>query len=219
MNAGNYGLPVVLFAFGQNALGYASLFFVINAGLTYTLGTLIASMSTMSFGKALVNLIKLPLIYAMLLAVLFIYTGWKIPLPLERATKLLGDASIPSMLVLLGLQLKTANILGKIKPVGADIEYAPVSQPAAGISAVTAIRVDRRCPASNRYRGWHARRSVDDCAGNRVQLGSGFRDRGSFSDHLAQSPDTDAAVILLRCLRCPQRSFIIPLHRSDRLRI
>jgi len=117
MNAGNYGLPVVLFAFGQNALGYASLFFVINAGLTYTLGTVIASMSTMSFSKALLNLVKLPLIYAMLLAVLFIYTGWKIPLPLERATKLLGDASIPSMLVLLGLQLKTANILGKLRPV------------------------------------------------------------------------------------------------------
>jgi len=117
MNSGNYGLPVVLFAFGPIALGYASLFFVINVGLTYTLGTVIASMSTMSLPKALLNLFKLPMIYGMLLAILFSYTGWKIPLPIERATKLLGEASIPSMLVLLGLQLKTASLIGRIKPV------------------------------------------------------------------------------------------------------
>ena len=117
MNSGNYGLPVVLFAFGQTALGYASLFFVINVGLTYTLGTVIASMSTMSLTKAFLNLFKLPMIYAMLLALVFLYTGWKIPLPIERATQLLGDASVPSMLVLLGLQLKTATFIGRIKPV------------------------------------------------------------------------------------------------------
>ena len=117
MNSGNYGLPVVLFAFGQTALGYASLFFVVNVGLTYTIGTVIASMSTMSLPSALLNLFKLPMIYAMLLAMVFLYTGWKIPLPIERATKLLGDASVPSMLVLLGLQLKTASLTGRIKPV------------------------------------------------------------------------------------------------------
>jgi len=117
MNSGNYGLPVVLFAFGQNALGYASLFFVINVALTYTLGVVIASMSTMSLSKALLNLVRLPMIYALLLAMLVLFTGWKIPTPIERATKLLGDASVPSMLVLLGLQLKTANVVGRLKPV------------------------------------------------------------------------------------------------------
>lgn len=117
MNSGNYGLPVVLFAFGQSALSYASIFFVINVGLTYTLGTVIASMSTMSFSKAILNLFRLPMIYAMLLAMVFLYTGWTIPMPIERATKLLGDASIPSMLVLLGLQLKTASFIGRIRPI------------------------------------------------------------------------------------------------------
>jgi malate permease and related proteins len=117
MNSGNYGLPVVLFAFGRTALGYASLFFVINVGLTYTIGTVIASLSTMSLPKALLNLFKLPMIYAMALALTFLFTGWKIPLPIERATQLLGDASVPSMLVLLGLQLKSASLLGRIKPV------------------------------------------------------------------------------------------------------
>jgi malate permease and related proteins len=117
MNSGNYGLPVVLFAFGPSALGYASLFFVINVGLTYTLGTMIASMSSMSLSKAFLNLFKLPMIYAMLLAMLFLFTGWNIPLPIERTTKLLGDAAIPCMLVLLGMQLKSASFIGRIKPI------------------------------------------------------------------------------------------------------
>jgi predicted permease len=115
-NAGNYGLPVVLFAFGEEALGYASIFFVINLSLAYTVGTVIASMGSVSFWKGILNLVKLPMIYAVLLAVVCMQTGWKIPQPLDRAVNLLADAAIPSMLVLLGLQLKSARLKGRTLP-------------------------------------------------------------------------------------------------------
>lgn len=115
-NAGNYGLPVVLFAFGQEALSFAGIFFVLNLSLAYTVGTVIASMSSVSLSKAIVNLLKLPLIYAFLLALVFLNTGWSIPLPLERAAKLLGDASIPCMLLLVGLQLHAVRLDGKTLP-------------------------------------------------------------------------------------------------------
>lgn len=108
MNAGNFGMPVVLFAFGELALSYASLYFVTTAILAYTLGAVIASLGTVSLLKAFANLLKVPSVYALALALLFLATGWTVPLPLERTFKLLGDASIPSMLVLLGLQLQTA---------------------------------------------------------------------------------------------------------------
>lgn len=117
-NAGNYGLPVVLFAFGEEALSIASLFFVINISLAYTAGTVIASMSNVNLIEAVKNLLKLPLVYAVLLAFLFINTGWQIPLPLARATNLLGDASIPSMLIMLGLQLKSTSLKTEILPIG-----------------------------------------------------------------------------------------------------
>ena len=116
MNAGNYGLPVVLFAFGDNALSYASLFFVTNAILAYTLGVIIISMGSASLTQALSNLFKLPVIYALLLAVIIMQTGWKMPVFLERTTTMLGNASIPGMLVLLGMQLQQANWHGKGKP-------------------------------------------------------------------------------------------------------
>ncbi len=118
MNAGNYGMPVVLFAFGQNALSYASLFFVTSAAGAYTIGAVIASAGSTSLGRAMLNLFKLPMIYGILAALLFMYTGWKVPLPLERTTRLLGDASLPSMLLLLGLQLKRATWSNHTLPLG-----------------------------------------------------------------------------------------------------
>jgi malate permease and related proteins len=108
MNAGNFGLPVVLFAFGELALSYASLFFVTSSILAYTLGSVIASLGSVNLLHALGNLLKVPSVYALALALVFLATGWKVPVPIERTIKLLGDASIPSMLVLLGLQLQTA---------------------------------------------------------------------------------------------------------------
>jgi len=107
LNAGNYGLSLNLFAFGEEALAYASLFFVTSAIITYTVGVLIASMGKSSLGSALEGLIKIPTMYAIILALIFIYLGWELPLPLSRTVALLSDASIPCMLLVLGLQLQS----------------------------------------------------------------------------------------------------------------
>ena len=117
MNAGNYGLPVVLFAFGDTALSYASLFFVTSATLAYTLGVVVISMGSTSLAQAVSGLFKIPTVYALVLAMVLMQTGWQMPLFLERTTTLLGNASIPCMLVLLGMQLRTASWAGKEKPV------------------------------------------------------------------------------------------------------
>ena len=136
INAGNYGLPVVLFAFGQVGLSHASLFFVMNAILVYTLGVMIASAGSTSLVKALHNLVKIPAIYALLLALLFIYTGWNIPLPLERTAKLLGDASIPSLLILLGMQLRSNGWPNKILPIGISAAIRLLVSPALALLMV-----------------------------------------------------------------------------------
>jgi malate permease and related proteins len=105
MNAGNYGLSVNLFAFGEEALAHASLFFVTSAVMTYTVGVFIASMGSASMKKSFLTLFKLPVVYALLFGILFMTIGWSLPQPLERTINLVGTASIPVMLVLLGLQV------------------------------------------------------------------------------------------------------------------
>jgi len=117
VNAGNFGLSVVLFAFGKSALSYASLFFVTNTLLAYSLGVIIASMGSVSLSQAFINLLKIPTLYALILALVFMLTKWQVPLPLERTFSLLGDAAIPGMLVLLGMQFKDVTWSGKAKPI------------------------------------------------------------------------------------------------------
>ena len=51
-NTGNYGLPLVAFAFGEDALSYAGIFFVTTTLLFYTVGVLIASLGHMSLKDA-----------------------------------------------------------------------------------------------------------------------------------------------------------------------
>jgi malate permease and related proteins len=109
MNAGNYGLPVNLFAFGETALAHASLFFVMMSILTYTVGVVIASMGSYSLKDSLAGLYKIPAIYGVLLAFVFSNLDLSLPLPVDRTVILLSDAAIPSMLIILGMQLQRAQ--------------------------------------------------------------------------------------------------------------
>lgn len=105
INAGNYGLSLNLFAFGEEALAHASLFFVTTAIVTYTLGVTVASAGKANLADSLKGLLKIPVVYVVPLALIFMYLSWELPLPLGRSVGLLGDAAIPGMLLVLGLQL------------------------------------------------------------------------------------------------------------------
>jgi predicted permease len=106
INAGNYGLSLNLFAFGEEALAHASLFFVATAVVTYTLGAAVASAGRANLTDSLRDLLKIPVVYVVPLALFFMYLNWELPLPLSRSVSLLGDAAIPGMLLVLGLQLQ-----------------------------------------------------------------------------------------------------------------
>lgn len=109
MNAGNFGLSLNLFSFGEEGLAQASIFYVTSSLLTNAFGVTVASLGTASVRESILRLRKVPMIYAVLLALVFVWTEWQLPLPLQRTTKVLGDASIPTMLILLGLQLQANN--------------------------------------------------------------------------------------------------------------
>ncbi len=115
VNAGNYGLSLNLFAFGETALAHASIYFVTSAIMTYTLGVTIASMGTYNLKQSLAKLAQIPTIYTAILGILFNIYQWQLPIPLERAVSLLSDATIPGMLLVLGLQLQRSQPATHIK--------------------------------------------------------------------------------------------------------
>jgi malate permease and related proteins len=116
VNAGNYGLPVILFAFGTGPLAYGTLYFIVMMIMAYTVGVFTASLGSLKPGAALRNLARVPVVYAVGFALLFLATGWIVPLPLERTINLLGEGAIPSMLVLMGMQFAGMRLEGRVLP-------------------------------------------------------------------------------------------------------
>jgi malate permease and related proteins len=104
-NTGNYGLPLVSFAFGEQALSYAGVYFVTTTLIFYTLGVLIASLGHMNLREAALGLFTVPTMYAVLLAVLVNAWNITIPAPIQRAVELAAGGTIPLMLILLGVQM------------------------------------------------------------------------------------------------------------------
>jgi predicted permease len=132
-NAGNFGLSLNQFAFGEAALAYASLYFVTSIVLTYTVGAFIASLGSSSIGQALLGVFKIPVVYAVALALLFNGLGLKMPLPLNRALTLLSDATVPLMLVLMGLQLQRSTWSNQIRAVSLSNFIRLLAAPALAI--------------------------------------------------------------------------------------
>lgn len=104
-NAGNYGLPVCLFAFGQEGMDLAVVFMSTQTIVLYSLGTYIAASSKMSPATAMKQVFKMPAVYAALGGVLVRLLGVGIPATIARPIGLLADAAVPVFLLLLGMQL------------------------------------------------------------------------------------------------------------------
>lgn len=105
-NAGNYGLSVVLFAFGREVLARAVIYFVTSALLVYSVGSLLASTGRSGLGGAVRGLVRVPALWALVAAALVIWTGVTLPAAVFRPIDLLGSAAIPVMLLVLGMQFE-----------------------------------------------------------------------------------------------------------------
>ncbi len=99
-NTGNLGLPLALFAFGDEGLGYAVVIFAIMGVYSFTFGVWLVS-----GGGSPLKVIKEPLVGATLLGALFLWQGWETPTFLTNTLVLVGQMAIPMMLITLGVAL------------------------------------------------------------------------------------------------------------------
>ena len=140
-NAGNYGLPVVLFAFGPDALAHASAFFVTGSVLTYTVGVFVAASGRRSMRQALAGVLRVPAIYAVAAAALVLAAGAQLPLAISRPISMLGDAAIPMMILVLGMQLERATIPERPAVVAAAVLTSLVIAPLVALGLTAALGV------------------------------------------------------------------------------
>src|SRR5439155_6373835 len=92
-------------AFGQDGFDRAAIFVVFQSVLTYTVGVLVAARGSLPWGRALGAVLRMPVMWATLVALAVRLTGTIVPLPVDRAAALLGGAAVPTVILLLGLQI------------------------------------------------------------------------------------------------------------------
>jgi malate permease and related proteins len=132
-NTGNYGLPLVSFAFGEQALSYAGIYFATTTLLFYTLGVFLASLGHMTLKEALLGLFRIPPMYAVLLAILINLWNIQIPMPVARAVGLAAGGTIPLMLILLGVQLTRVEFSGSQRALHLSVALRLVIAPLAAL--------------------------------------------------------------------------------------
>jgi predicted permease len=132
-NTGNYGLPLISFAFGEGALPYAGIYFATTTLLFYTLGVFLASLGHMTFKEAILGLFKIPTLYAVLLAILIRVFYIEIPVAVARAVELAAGGTIPLMLILLGVQLTQVEFSGSPRALQLSVALRLVVAPLAAL--------------------------------------------------------------------------------------
>tara|TARA_B110000285_G_scaffold117603_1_gene133302 strand:- start:1171 stop:2070 length:900 start_codon:yes stop_codon:yes gene_type:complete len=105
-NCGNMGLPICLFAYGKIGLGVASAISAVIIISHFTLGIFLAS-KKISFKI----LLKSTPVYAVILAVVFLYFNIQPPMFIENTTFLLAYATIALILMSLGIALTKLKVL------------------------------------------------------------------------------------------------------------
>ncbi len=108
MNSGNYGAPIILFAFGESAFHYAVSIMVFHSIIMGVFGVYYASRGQNGTGAAIRTVFKMPGNYFVILAVLL--QAWQVTIPenFYQAIDLVAEAAIPTIMIILGMQL--ANV-------------------------------------------------------------------------------------------------------------
>jgi hypothetical protein len=96
-NTGNLGLPLCLFAFGQEGLGLAVAVYVTNSVGQFTLTPMLQSQSS-----PLKTLATTPVVYGALIGTAVLFSGTTLPEWVMTTIGLLGNLMIPLMLLALG---------------------------------------------------------------------------------------------------------------------
>jgi malate permease and related proteins len=102
-NNGNLGLPFLTFALGEQALERGLIYMIIATAVMAIFGPALLKGEGLNQGLKLT--LKMPLLWATLMGIFFKITAFSLPFNLENGIKLLGEAAIPTALLLLGIQL------------------------------------------------------------------------------------------------------------------
>jgi predicted permease len=111
MNNGNFGAPVILFAYGQLAFQYSIAIMILHTILMSTVGLYFAAKGNFNVKESIYSVLKMPIMHALVLALLWQYLRLPMPENIYSAISMVGDASIPLTMLVLGMQLAEIKLI------------------------------------------------------------------------------------------------------------
>jgi malate permease and related proteins len=104
-NSVNYGLPLVILAFGQIGLNTSSVYIVAQMILVNTMGIYFAARSQFSIRNSIKTIFSLPAIHAAMIAIILRIFNFEIPEVLHSGISMVALAYSPIVLAILGAQM------------------------------------------------------------------------------------------------------------------
>ncbi|MDD5220538.1 MAG: AEC family transporter [Candidatus Bipolaricaulis sp.] len=115
-NCGIYGLPVLLFAFGDEGFAIGVVYMVAQLAFQVLFGVGVASWRKgMSMRSLVREIFAVPWLLAIALGVAVRLSGLQLPAVIARPVELLADAAIPIQLLLLGMTLTQVRLGGLVR--------------------------------------------------------------------------------------------------------
>jgi predicted permease len=133
---------VTLLAFGREALTYATVYFLSSSTFSYTGGILLVASGQGGVRQALVGITRVPALYGALAAVVMMVLGVRVPDDVMRPIVMLSDASLPLMILVLGMQLERAAWPARPAVVAVAVALSLVATPLAafGLAHLVGLR-------------------------------------------------------------------------------
>ena len=142
-NMGNMGLPIASLAFGRPGLDIAVVAFVASSVLTYSGGVMLASSASGSAREAFRAPVRVPALWAALAALAVRLGGVPLPGIVDTTTKTLAGAAIPTMLVVLGLQVRQhAPAIHSLRAAVVPLGLRLCASPAIAAATATLVGLD-----------------------------------------------------------------------------
>lgn len=113
----NYGLPLVLLAFGQLGLDKASVYVIGQMIIVNTVGIFFAARSEFTVKDAILSVFRMPSIYAAGIAIALHASNLSLPEALDGGISMLAAGYSPVVLAILGAQM--------LRPKGATVPWLP----------------------------------------------------------------------------------------------
>ena len=109
-NTGNIGIPIGIVLFGQESIIYTSLINVANVFIIYTIGVYFYSRGQFNIKDSLLNIIKLPLIWFAILALILNLLEFKIHKSIFKSLEMGAYTAMVLQLMIFGMFLYSAKL-------------------------------------------------------------------------------------------------------------